>query len=70
MPDGKPDRHIIPANSFRSGLRAGRAAERARATALFSDFLVQEGLSDPQRAARMAERFAAMLRGDGDKAGG
>lgn len=62
MPDGKADRHILPANSYRSGLRAGRAAERSRAIDAFARILARERLAAPERADELVAKFSQLLR--------
>lgn len=62
MPDGKADRHILPQNSYRSGLRAGRAAERARAIEAFAQIIRQEQLATPERTEELVAQFSQLLR--------
>lgn len=62
MPDGKPDRHILPGNSYRSGLRAGRAIERAHATEAFIEIVNEKRLAEGDEAKALAERFSQLLR--------
>ena len=57
MPDGKADRHILPSNSYRSGLRAGRAAERSRAVETFAKIFESENLADESKAERVKLKF-------------
>lgn len=67
MPDGKADRHILPSNSYRSGLRAGRAMERERAAQTFRRFIESENIASGEDAEAMARRFMEMLRGEEPK---
>ncbi len=61
MPDGKADRHILPSNSYRSGLRAGRAAERCRANEAFARLIDSENIAKGEEAERLRQIFAGML---------
>lgn len=61
MPDGKADRHILPSNSYRSGLRAGRAAERSRAAEAFAKLIESENIAKGEDAERLKRKFAEML---------
>ena len=61
MPDGKADRHILPSNSYRSGLRAGRAAERSRAAETFAKLIESEDIAKGEEAERLKQKFAEML---------
>lgn len=67
MPDGKADRHILPSNSYRSGLRAGRAAERSRAVETFAKIIESENLADESKAERLKLLFAEMLKSEETK---
>lgn len=67
MPDGKADRHILPSNSYRSGLRAGRAAERTRAVEVFAKLIEQENLANGSEAERLKLLFAEMLKSEETK---
>ena len=67
MPDGKADRHILPSNSYRSGLRAGRAAERSRAVKTFAKIIESENLADGSKAERLKLLFAEMLKSEETK---
>lgn len=62
MPDGKPDRHILPGNSYRSGLRAGRAIERSHAVEAFIELVKEKGLAQGDDAKALADRFSQLLR--------
>lgn len=62
MPDGKADRHILPSNSYRSGLRAGRAAERTRAAEVFAKLIERENLADGSEAERLKQKFEDLLK--------
>ena len=62
MPDGKADRHILPSNGYRSGLRAGRAAERSRAVDAFAKFVVREKLAGSDNAEILKNKFAEFLK--------
>ena len=71
MPDGKPDRHILPTTSFHSGLRAGRAQEREcalrAASALASE--AARGAFAAGDESSVVDRFTALLRAEEEKAG-
>ncbi len=62
MPDGKADRHILPNNSYRSGLRAGRATERSRAVEAFAKFVVIENLAEKGRVEDLKRKFADFIK--------
>ncbi len=62
MPDGKADRHILPNNSYRSGLRAGRATERSRAVEAFAKFVVIENLAEESRVEDLKRKFADFIK--------
>ncbi len=64
MPDGKADRHILPNNSYRSGLRAGRATERSHAVEAFAKFVVSENLADEGRVGDLKRKFADFLKAE------
>lgn len=68
MPDGKADRHILPGNSFRSGLRAGRAAERERAVRAFANLIIEEGVANGESVEEMKAKFREFLRQEDEKA--
>ena len=42
MADGNFNRNILPYNNYRSGLRAGRSSERARAMKIFEDMVRED----------------------------
>ena len=48
MADGNFNRNILPYNNYRSGLRAGRSSERARAMKIFEDMVREEHLAKTQ----------------------
>lgn len=62
MADGNFNRNILPYNNYRSGVRAGRSAERARAVKLFADMLAEENLvSGADEADRLVQKFCNKL---------
>lgn len=62
MADGNFNRNILPYNNYRSGVRAGRSAERARAVKLFADMLAEENLvSGADEADRLVQKFRNKL---------
>lgn len=68
MPDGKPDRHILPYTSFRSGLRAGRAQERECAAKAFSLFAA-DAAENAAEEEKMKVHFLKLLAEEEDKLG-
>ena len=62
MADGNFNRNILPYNNYRSGLRAGRSSERARAMKIFEDMVREEHLGkDADETGRLIREFRERL---------
>lgn len=62
MADGNFNRNILPYNNYRSGLRAGRSSERARAMKIFEEMVREEHLGkDADETERLIREFRERL---------